>query len=82
MPRYGINLGYYLTHIEKLSKKNVFIIGLALLDALETIHESGHTFNDLKPDNILIGQHGQKIPSDLSKTEVHLVDFGFTTPFL
>lgn len=30
-------------------------IGIQLVNILEKIHEAGYVFNDLKPDNILIG---------------------------
>jgi serine/threonine protein kinase len=58
---------------------------------LQKIHEYGYVFNDLKPDNILIGDiplyfyfemMNQKKSIDKKKFyQIHLVDFGLTTSY-
>ena len=61
-------------------------MGISLLNILELIHASGQVYNDLKPDNILIG-HGQSISSCSYKStenifaniDLHLIDFGLTS---
>lgn len=56
MPRYGTNLEeYFSKNKQKMSKFSVLAIGIALLNDFQKIHEAGFTFNDLKPDNILMG---------------------------
>ena len=56
MPRYGKNLQSLLGERNlELSNASVFHLGLSLLNCLEVIHNSGLVFNDIKPDNILIG---------------------------
>ena len=56
MPRYGLNLQQILDKCEaKLPEASIYQIGLSLLNTLELIHNSGFVYNDLKPDNILIG---------------------------
>ena len=37
-----------------LPNVSIFHVGLAILNVLELIHNSGLVFNDLKPDNILV----------------------------
>ena len=56
MPRYGRNLlDLFYKSRNRLSDTSIFHLGLSLLNTLEIIHESGLVYNDLKPDNILIG---------------------------
>ena len=87
MPRYGISLQDILVENGKyLSDAGILHLGLSLLNILEVIHESGQVYNDLKPDNILIGLN-QKVPNLGKKFEenifknidFHLIDFGFAS---
>ena len=87
MPRYGISLQDILVENGKyLSDASILHLGLSLLNILEVIHESGQVYNDLKPDNILIGLN-QKVPNLGKKFEenifknidFHLIDFGFAS---
>lgn len=39
-------------------------IGHGLIDALKQTHEAGFVFNNLKPDNIMFGENGQKLKFD------------------
>ena len=41
---------------------------------MEKVHESGYTYNDLKLDNILVGDVDQT-PDKMH--EIRLIDFGF-----
>ena len=62
------------------------MLGLKLLDILELIHDSGLVYNDLKPDNILIGNQDfvpelddnsdQNIFADI---DINLIDFGMAS---
>ena len=45
-----------------MSKKSVYDFGLRVLELLETIHAAGYTYNDLKLENILVG-NGDKLPT-------------------
>ena len=61
------------------------------MNVLQKIHEYGYVFNDLKPDNILIGdlplyfyQEMIKQKKTIDKRQfcqVHLIDFGLTTSY-
>ena len=47
---------------EPFSEKTVLQIGIQLLESFKLIHEAGYTFNDLKLDNVLIGD-SLKLPN-------------------
>ena len=73
MPRYGTNLQDYFEKVDhNLSKSSIYKIGKSLLKMLETTHEAGYVYNDLKLDNIMVGK-------DLSS--LHLIDFGFASKY-
>lgn len=46
---------------------------------LEDLHEAGYIYNDLKLDNILVGD---SLFSQSSQTEIRLIDFGFSQEYL
>lgn len=80
MPKFGRNLESLFTeHNYKFSDKTVYQLGIQLLRILEKIHQSGNTFNDLKLDNILVGDQNLK---DKNMHKIRLVDFGFASRFL
>ena len=52
------------------------MIGTQLVDILKIIHTSHRTYNDLKPENVMIDMNKEGLP------KVHLVDFGFADKFV
>lgn len=52
---------------------------MRLLEIFERVHDAGFTYNDLKLDNILIGDASQ---SAFSMHEIRLVDFGFAQKYM
>ena len=78
----------------KLSFQTVVQIGIQLVTCLEQVHNLGYTFNDLKPDNILIGntsiidelKHKRALKKDINEKnqfyKVRLVDFGLIQRYL
>lgn len=67
-----------------MSLASVYQLALSLVNSLELIHNSGLVYNDLKPDNILIGLKNQLPKSETQKNifedaSMHLVDFGLAT---
>ena len=54
-------------------------IGIRLLHHLEEIHKIGLVYNDLKLDNILVGD---KDSSPNSLSDIRLIDFGLCTRYL
>lgn len=55
------------------------MIGINLLNLFESIHNNGYVYNDLKLDNILVGDKDSSIES-LSK--ITLIDFGLCSSYL
>ena len=61
------------------SLKTVCLIGLRLIQQLEELHQIGYVYNDLKLDNIVIGD---KTSSASSLTDIRLIDFGLCTRYI
>ncbi len=66
-------------------------IGIPFISILEQVHELGYVYNDIKPDNILIGnkplrslrKKTQITEEDLSEySKLKLIDFGLVTRYL
>ena len=67
---------YFQTH-RSFTEKTVIQTGLQLVEKLQAIHERGYLYNDLKPDNIVVGDFdGQKLG------EIRLIDFGISKKYL
>jgi serine/threonine protein kinase len=76
----------------KFSFKTAAQIGLQMVNSLEKVHECGLVYNDIKPDNILVGDieiipiiDDETQPNvDIEATDcssIRLIDFGFSTAF-
>lgn len=63
---------------DKFSFNTVNLVGIQLITLLEQIHSIGYIYNDLKPDNICIGEYDN--PQSLNKLK--LIDFGLATSYL
>ena len=71
-----------------MTKESIYSLGLQLLDVFKLIHQTGHVYNDLKLDNILLGLNCDA--SYLKTTQenffednnVNLIDFGFASKYL
>lgn len=56
MDKFGDSLRHVHESMDcSFSFKTTAQIGIQLVNILQTIHDYGYVFNDLKPDNILIG---------------------------
>ena len=56
MEKLGNTLEYYLySRKDAFSLKTVCQIGIKLIEIIKQIHDIGYVYNDLKLDNILIG---------------------------
>jgi serine/threonine protein kinase len=49
-----------------------------MMDIIEKIHLAGYIYNDLKLDNILVGNHTF---DEKSLHEIRLIDFGFSSRY-
>lgn len=80
MNKYGANLDSYFNQFNmQFSLKTICQIGIRLIEIFERIHEAGLTYNDLKLDNILVGNHLNKVEK---MHEIMMVDFGFATKYV
>ena len=52
------------------------MISEQLVDILKIIHASHRTFNDLKPENVMVDMTENGLP------KVHLVDYGFAEKYV
>ena len=60
------------------SFQTVHQIGIQLITLLEQFHSIGYIYNDLKPDNICIGEF-----NDMKTVHsLKLIDFGLATPYM
>ena len=86
MTRFAISLHDFLKHKPALSKSSVMSLGHGLLDALQSIHEAGLTHNDIKSQNIMLGNYGQKFylkrNNHFKDIEINLIDFGFADEYM
>ena len=57
MDKFGDSFRHIHTKFNsKFSLKTTVQIGIQLIKIMQQIHEYGFVFNDLKPDNILLGE--------------------------
>lgn len=55
------------------SLKTVTMIGLQMLQRLESVHRFGYIHRDLKPANMMVGKNSRN-----EATIIYLIDFGLT----
>ena len=58
-----------------LKVDSIISIAQQLIKALETLHYSGYTHNDIKPENIMLDTVGE------DQYHATLIDYGFTTKY-
>lgn len=77
MTHFSMNLEQYLKKVSGIVFiKDVLEVAYQLIDILKLVHKAKRTFNDLKPENIMITP-----PSQSEKLKVHLIDFGCVDKF-
>lgn len=93
MDKFGDSLCQVVEHSPaSLSQETVACLGVELVSAMETLHDLGFVYNDLKPDNILIGDDSIKQyisqkakgfeESDMANHKLRLIDFGLASRYL
>ena len=57
---------------------------MQLTDVLKDFHSCGYIYNDLKPENICVGDHvkNYKDVHELNLHQIKLIDFGLSSPYL
>ncbi|CAF0730610.1 unnamed protein product [Didymodactylos carnosus] len=61
----------------RFTLKTIVMIGLQLLDRLETIHSKYILFRDIKPANFCIGRSSQQ-----TENVIHIIDFGLAKEYI
>lgn len=80
MEKLGKTLQYYIEKRGRaFSLKTVCQLGIRLIQQLEVLHSIGKIYNDLKLENILVGDKDDR-PESLS--DIRLIDFGLCTNYL
>ena len=79
LQKYGNNLDNIFTQFNmQFSMKTICQIGIRLINIIQVIHEAGYVYNDMKLDNVLIGDHKNK---ENTKHDIRLIDFGFASKY-
>ncbi len=60
---------------KKFSLKTTLMIGIQILNRIESIHNAGIIHRDIKPDNFLIGLNK-------NKSRIYLIDFGLSRRYI
>ena len=76
MPKYAEDLDQYIERQTRIDFETVLKITVQLIEAFYIVHSSGRTFNDLKPQNIMV-EHDSN-----GELNVVLIDFGFSAKYL
>lgn len=63
----------------KFSHKTIYQLGIKIINILERIHEAGYVYNDMKFDNILVGNYKN---NEDTMHEIRMVDFGFASQYV
>lgn len=76
MSKYSENLDQYIERQKsKIDFETVLKITHQLVDAFEIVHATRRTFNDLKPENIMV-EHDEN-----GELYIVLIDFGFSAKY-
>ena len=70
----GKDLEYYLNQLKKFSIKTVCMLGIQMLNILESIHEKHILHRDIKPENFVMGLNN-------NSNMVYLIDFGLAKKY-
>ena len=57
-------------------------MGISLMDSLQVIHDAGYIYNDLKLDNIVIGDAPELGNQNANLHKIRLVDFGLAKKYV
>lgn len=64
---------------EPFSVRSVLKMGISLLNSLSLIHDAGYIYNDLKLDNLVVGEaYGSENKLD----RIRIIDYGLARKYL
>lgn len=76
----SLSLAKRLEHLPRLPETEVVRIGLDVAAALSVAHAGGIVHRDIKPDNILIGAHGEAVVADFGLARAFALDGPLSGP--
>ena len=80
MEKLGNNLENYLYNREQnFSMQTECQIGIQLISCIEMLHQTGYVHNDIKLDNIIVGDGSG---SEESQNQIRLIDFGLCSSYV
>ena len=71
----GCSLKKIINYYKVLSLKTVLILGIQLIQRLQTLHNKDLLHRDIKPDNFLLGNGN-------TTNKIYLIDFGFCKKYI
>jgi len=77
MNRFQTTLKEYLQEVESIDPMDVLDISIQLLKAIEILHESGRTHNDIKLENLMLETN----ENNMKAMNVVLIDYGYASRF-
>lgn len=73
---------YLFEKDEPFSEKTVLQIGIQLIESFKIIHEAGYNYNDLKLDNVMIGDAKELPGHQDSLHKIKIIDFGLAKKYV
>ena len=70
MNRYYYTLDQYMRTTQTINYKTIFEMMIQIMSELKIMHENGYTYNDLKPENIMISREPAAAEGETSKVHV------------
>ena len=68
----GSNMGQIYEKHPKFTMNDILVIGLQILDRLETMHSKRYVYKNFSPNNIICGSSGNK------QSVIMLVDYSWS----
>ena len=76
MPKYSCDLEDYLKNVGNNDPGFIMKMGLQLVDAFEIVHQCGRTYNDVKPENVMVETDKE------GHRHIVLIDFGLADRYI
>ena len=81
MPKFDTNLSSFLKCQKGLQRiDSILTICFQLVGIMKIVHKSGRTYNDMKPQNVMISYKNKEVFNS-SELDVTIIDFGFVDKF-
>ena len=81
MPKFDTDLASFLKNQKGLQRiDSILTINFQLIGIMKIVHKAGRTFNDMKPQNVMISYKNKEVFNS-SELDVTIIDFGFVDKF-